>query len=187
MTDENENEEHNHPPNGFAFQIAGPPPEVIEQQRMAAEANSHETRQFFDSLNEAQLRKFLGMMQMAVMSDGQAANYFMGVAAGWLDLKLNICLACGKNHSEIPAEWTDSVVDAPQHYAVRNCCGTEVGKPHDEQCRLMVEYNVEPNEDGDEMVACKGCGQWYPNLEDRMLRRADKVGCPGCVQKEKWG
>lgn len=60
------------------------------------------------------------------------------------------------------------------------------------QVENMLKYNlddVRDSDDGDCLVyfKCVNCGKQYPTIEDRMLRPPDKSGCPGCVQKEKWG
>lgn len=190
MSDDNEHEhEHNHPP-FFAVQM-GPPPEVVERQRMEGEANAHETRQFLDSLNETQLRKFAGLMMVAAQTEGTMATYYMGIAAGILDWKFHACLACGKNHDK-PFEEMEQKSDIPLDGAGemnlnRECCNTLNDAPHTYACHLMLAYNVEPDDDGSLKVMCKNCNTWHSSLEDRMMRKADKSGCQGCQQKEKWG
>lgn len=34
---------------------------------------------------------------------------------------------------------------------------------------------------------CLNCKKMYPSIQDRAMKPADKAGCPGCVNKEKWG
>jgi hypothetical protein len=34
---------------------------------------------------------------------------------------------------------------------------------------------------------CFNCGMPSPSLEDRMMKPAGREGCPGCIQKAKWG
>ena len=188
MSDENEHEPQH--PHGFAFHI-GPTPEQLEQIRMEGEANGHETREFFDSLTEDQLKKLSGLFHQAHTSEGHAALYYIGVISGFLDQKFNTCLACGKKHDEELANMTGQPVvnDPPQvrPNGSRECCNTPSGGPHHDLCPYMMEYNLEPDDDGSEKAMCKNCKQWYANLEDRMLRPAGPAGCEGCRHKTKWG
>ena len=198
MNDETPEEHENQPPRifGFPFQI-GPSPEVIEQQQMEGEANAHETREFLDSLTEAQLRKFASIMGLAGATDGTAATYYLGVAAGILDWKYKSCLACGKNHDKpfeemAPLEEDSLEASKRRHPAgkklvLRECCGTMSNLPHTYQCPFVIQYDMEPDDGGTLNIMCKNCKKWYTSLEDRMLRPPGKQGCPGCIQKEKWG
>jgi hypothetical protein len=176
----NEEHEHHHHPI-FAFQM-GPPPEVLERMQMENEANAHETRHFLDSLTEDQLIKLGGIMQLCFSSNGAAAGYYQGVIIGILDYKYKVCLSCGRNHEEEFHEAVDTELPLKN-----TCCDTVRGRPHSYECSLMVEYGLEPDDNGSEHVQCKNCKQWYPSLEDRMLRPPGVKGCSSCQQKAKWG
>lgn len=193
MPEENEENEHQHQP-AFVlpFQF-GLTPEQIEQERMRGEATGHETRAFFDSLNIEQLRKLAGILRQ-IHVDPDASIYYQGLAAGFIDLKHGICLVCNTDHSRVPTEFTeqhktDDVNSQQKDGQVHayDCCEREAGKPHSYECLYMVQYNLEPDDDGSVRAMCKGCNKWYASLEDRMLRAPGVTGCEGCIEKQKWG
>lgn len=191
--DENEEHEHEHGPHVF-FQVGGPDPEMMERAKMEGEARSHEMRAFIDALDESQLEQFGALLQLCAIHK-KAITYYLGITSALLDSKFNRCLACGKNHDkpfeemEETSHPLDEKIDemVGESFNIYHCCGSTVGQPHTYGCPLMVEYNVEPDDDGSMRVMCKGCERWYENLEDRMLRKPGKAGCDTCVQKEKWG
>lgn len=166
MSDENENEPEGH--FIFPFQF-GPTKAQIEQMQMHQEANAHETRQFFDSLTEDQLRRLSSLFAICYTSDGDASQYYIGIISGFLDQKFKICLACGRNHDvELKAFSEAQPVDLT---------------PTQRQSLLdMYELEIVG-----ERFYCKGCHKEYVSLEDRMLRDAGQSGCEGCIEKEKWG
>lgn len=185
MSDENEEHNHNHP-GVFAFQL-GPTPEQIEQARMAGETNGHESREFFDSLNERQLRKLSGLLNHIVNTEGTAGVFYIGLISAFIDIKFGSCMACGKNHDDELAKMSGQKIPDPDIIAPLNV-DHDPGFPAKgtpEYDRLMVAYNTEQDDDGSDRVMCKGCGLWYINLQDRALRRKD--ACHGCIEKAKWG
>lgn len=180
MSDEHEHEHH-----AFAFQF-GPSPEDVERARMAGEASGHETREFFDSLSAQQLRKLSSLFNHAANTEGNAAIYYVGLISAFLDLKFKECVACGKDHDKPFEEMETSLLEPskeesedPELYVPRKDTAT-----YD---KLMGMYNLEQDDDGSDKVMCRGCGQWYQNLKDRMRRKPGVDGCPGCIQKQKWG
>jgi hypothetical protein len=190
MSEEHEEHEHQHgQPHPFLMAFAGPTPEQLEHERMRGEATGHETRAFFDSLNIDQLRKLAGILRQ-VNSDPDAAIYYQGLAAGFIDLKHGICLVCNTDHSKVPEEFTEqhkTEQTVPTDVGINVCCATPVDAPHEYKCPIMVEYNVEPDDDGSQRVMCKGCSKWYVSLDDRILRKPGIEGCDGCQQKSAWG
>lgn len=178
-----ENNEHDHEGHAFVFPLQfGPTKEQVEQARMNNEANAHETRQFFDSLTAEQLKKLNGLFAMCYTSEGDAAQYFMGIISGFLDQKHKLCLACGKNHDEELHKF------APVEESKVSPTPVQSDKPVQdaaERFRLMDEYGLYEPSSG--RFACRNCGTMYVSLEDRMLRRPGKAGCSGCIEREKWG
>lgn len=170
-------DEHEDNPQGahfvFPFNL-GPSKEQVEQMQMHQEANAHETRHFFDSLDEGQLRKLSGLFQACYQSDGDASQYFIGIIAGMLDQKFKVCLACGRNHD---AELKDFAPAEEEELPQKRAA--------EETIELMKQYDVEILISGS--LVCKNCETPIASLEDRMLRPPGTAGCPGCVEKEKWG
>lgn len=173
MSDENEhNHEDEHPPHVAFF---GPSPAQLEQMHLQGLANAHETKHFFDSLDEVQLRKLSGVLSQVIDTDGAAGNFFLGWIRVLLEKDHGVCSACGQKHGDELNE----MLGAEQPEQPRT--GPE------DRVDLMREYGVEQDDDGSLRVMCLNCKLWYETLEDRMLRPPGKPGCHGCIQKEKFG
>lgn len=147
--------------------------------RMEAEANTHETRQFFEGLSEEQLKKLYGLLHMVIGTDGMAGSYYQGIIAMRLDQKFGVCMACGVKHEEELASMMPPVPE-PRPDPIRG-----PAKGTAEYNSLMALYGLEQDDDGSDRVMCKNCKTWYIDLADRMRRPV--AGCTGCIQKEKWG
>lgn len=174
--DENENQPHPH----FMQFFMGPTPEQVEHARMNHEANAHETRQFFMSLNADQLRKLRGLLDVCYQTEGAAALNFMGITTALLDSKFDMCLACGKNHDKELADFgSGQTIKSDKPF-------TEASQDSRYDPDLMKKYNMEYAENGIS-IRCSECKAPSVSLEDRMLRAPGKEGCETCIQKEKWG
>lgn len=164
------------------------PPEVremIEHNKMHAEANAHEIRDFLDSLDEDQLRVFRGILASLAINK-RGIQYFMGLVGGLMSAKFGVCLACSQKHDDELEKMASpdnkpSAVEEPTSIA-------------DRQFR-MAEYQVEPMIDNDwwGQVICTGpCegAQGHAIWKDLETREEDKTGpagCTFCQQKEKHG
>lgn len=176
MSDEHEH--HHHAPM-FAFQM-GPTPEELEQARMSQEAVGHETRQFLDKLTVDELDLLSKIIRTVSISEA-SGPFYAGLITGIRQQKFNVCLACGRDHD---ADLAEMIPQPKSEVKAEDEGEPAVGSK--KYFELCYHYRVKPVGDGDQ-VECEGCGQMYVSLEDRMLRSPGTVGCPTCVQKEKWG
>jgi hypothetical protein len=180
MNDENDENDHGH---FIAFPFAQPSEEEVERAKMEHTQNAHEVRAFFDGLSEEQLRKLSGLFGYCAHSDGEAATYYMGVITGIMDFKFKVCMGCGNDHEKALHEMSGPVED-PEPAVEGN---SVLVKGSERYNKTMDIFGMEQDDDGSDRVMCINCGKWYENLQDRTLRPPGKSGCPGCVQKEKWG
>ena len=56
----------------------------------------------------------------------------------------------------------------------------------DKTAALMKEYDVVPKP-GTDYFECGNCGAFILSLEDRMIKPPGVRGCPGCIEKAKFG
>lgn len=173
-------EQHESEEPQFLVFNTGPSPEQINMMRMAANANAHATQEFLESLNEEQMVKLLGLLHQLEVNPA-ASPFYQGICIMLMQMKFNKCAVCGKDHD---AELTDMSGQADQPLGQAEVDGAR------EQAENMKKYRLEwwtDPADGHEKLRCKQCFRPYVSLEDRMLRSPGIEGCPGCVQKEKWG
>lgn len=209
MSEDNEHEhehEHQHPFPFVQF-LVGPPPEAVERMKLEALANAHEMHHFINGLDETELMKLIDLIKV-VSADGAAAYYYIGVLANKLDVQHGKCMSCGLKHDEELAELAGDGgpvnLNPLNKPVVQNFTGTprptpgspeEKGDPNDpvgprgsdKYNENMVNFGMEADDDGSDRVMCTACGKWYENLADRMVKPAGVAGCPGCIQKNKWG
>lgn len=171
--------------NGLPFHVMhlGPTPEQIEQARMEASVNGHENLEFLLTLDSTQLRRLQGILHTCVQSDGLAAQYFIGLVSGILTLQHKICLVCGVDHDQALQDMGASPEKSEYPTGGQKFPAKGTKMYH----RYMADYGMERDDNGSDRVMCTNCSMWYESLEDRMLRKSDKTGCTGCMEKEKWG
>lgn len=171
------------------MEITGPfgipmPPEMVEEMQrqydlaqMRGDSYRHDIHSILNGMTEQQLRFVNHIMHGIAESNSLEqliglASWYEGVIAGVLKMNFNICPACGIDHDKVAEQMAAE--------------GGDGATPDKEPEALdMNDYNLEPA-DGN-TLRCKGCGMIYSSIQDRALRKSDKSGCPGCVQKEKWG
>lgn len=208
MSDEEGNE-------GEAMFIPLPPQEVLremqrrhDQHMMEIDDYHHSIARMLDSFNKEQLETFRTMMHgLVTISEGEAqANLAMyeGMVVGILHSSFGICLACHRNHDEVMAqqmeaetlqEETLTAMDGGDPFKPASerpdCQIGGIGMLSDKQLADMEEYGLDDLRSSDDSrllgFVCMNCGTQYQSIEDRKLRPAGKSGCPGCVNKEKWG
>lgn len=179
---------------GWWFPIGQPPPEVLAQMEaqkqhlhMHAQDNTHAIKQLLDDLSVDQLRAL--DLLVANCGNPMGASYFRGRIEAVLEVKHDVC-PCGESHNpddllERKVEDHNLPEDPISGAAERAANDMVEAIDYD---KLMDEYNVTPVQDELEgRVYCKGCGQHYISLEDRMLRKPGIDGCSGCQQKSAWG
>jgi hypothetical protein len=193
VSDENEQI----PESGSMFFMQLPPEiqDYISHQRMHMSQTAHDVRDFFEGLDEAQLRHFRGLL--GVMIDRpESIHYYVGLVGGLLSQKFNVCLACSKNHDEelkgladhepvLPPQ-TDSDQQAPVDPEVQALAEVKMD---------MAEYQVAPITEGDwygpvictgQCDGASGNAKWK-NLDERKESRPGSSGCTFCQQKAGWG
>lgn len=155
----------------------------------------HNLRRVVDSLNDEQLELVLHFMNAiySVPNPSAQAAYYMGWLSEIRGSKSGKCPVCMQDKHDLvvhdktdmspPHTTTVSAQDLVDSLAADE---VEVGIPDSmiQVKELMDQYNV--NEVADSMmVVCKGCGQTYQSLTDRMLSEPDN--CKGCHEKSAWG
>lgn len=163
---------------------------MMERQQMESESLRHDMERLLDELTKEQLITLRHMLVHAGTS-AEYAQYWCGAIGGTLKYKHSMC-GCGKDHdAELLAPPAEPVV-------VSSVPEEKQFLSPDEITTKMDEYNVRAPEKADydkglqhtaeeAPVICKGCGMLYQSLEDRMLQAPGIPGCPGCIQKTKWG
>ena len=163
------------------------PPEVrqmIEHQRMHAEANAHATLDFLRSLDEEQLRAFRGVLSAVNVTD-DTVPYYMGLVGGMLHEKYGVCLGCGLKHDEELKNLTgEGPTEEASAYTVEqfiiDCENYAVEATTPLNPNSSVECVGPCSEKGGER------GRWQ-NIHARMERKAGTGGCDFCVSIQKWG
>ena len=157
------------------------PPEIreaiLQQQEhmeMHREADLHALRDFFDELNEEQLRAL--SLLMLLVKDPERNAYYEAIIDSHLQFKFGTC-PCGKNHNE------DELLAGPARIGEDAVVTPDADANENE--RLMHEYNMYQDPEGS--LHCNGCDMPYVSLEDRMRRDPGVEGCPGCQHKAKFG
>jgi hypothetical protein len=166
------------------------PPEVremIEHQKMHAEANGHQALDFLNGLSEDQLKTFRGIVS-GIGAIPDSVPYYIGLVGGLLYQKFNICLACGKNHDKDLADLTgDGPAQAeptPPDYSLEDI-GFQLAA-------YEVEFEIDNATSGPVLCLgpCKDAGgtrgRW-DSLEQRMERKAGTGGCDFCANIAKFG
>lgn len=151
----------------------------MEQQEWA-----HSLSGFFDSLNLEQVVTLRKMMHgiVATTKYSDIPSFWEGTLTGIMHFKFGVCLGCGENHDEV-LKIVSEQEDADKSGVGHEPDGT--GMSDADYKDMMTLYGLEITDSG--ALACKNCGVHSASLKDRMLREPGKEGCPGCVQKEKWG
>lgn len=190
MTDENPE------PDMVYMQLPPEVREMIEHNKMHAEANAHEVRDFLDGLTEEQLRVFRGILA-SLSINKRGIPYYMGLIGGLLSTKFGVCLACSKKHDDElkdmagPGDGHERIILDPED---EPSPAEEAAVIADRQIR-MAQYQVEPLTDNDwwGQVICTGpCegAQGHATWKDLETREEDKPGeggCTFCIQKVKHG
>jgi hypothetical protein len=165
---------------------------VIEHQVMHAEQTAHDVRDFFEGLDEQQLRNLRGLF-VVINNSPEATHYYMGLIGGYLALKYNVCIACSKNHDKDLEEMTGP----------GGLPADEIYQPDPEVTEVvlrerktrMLHWDVTPVLDNDwfgKVICtgpCKGAegNATWASLEAREEGKLGAGGCSFCMQKEAWG
>lgn len=178
----------------------------VRHQMMVANLQ-HEVQRLFKELSEEQLVTLRFLFNSCASVGPIASSYYEGLTTASLIHRYDWC-ACGEKHdpdapllhqtaSQEPAPDPDvppvlvdpAAMSTPPPLEADDLPPVPTGVnptflDFNEVLHQMEEYGVEPAPDSATgTLQCTGCGQMYPSLEDRMLRR----DCPGCVEKAKWG
>lgn len=144
---------------------------------MSQQDSVHRKQEFLEGLNADQLRELRSIIDW-VEGSPQASGYMTGLITGLLRAKGH-CI-CGENHE--PEEGDEQDFAAAAERAI----DSDKAESAEHVAALMSEYDMEFTEDHTK-VRCVNCKMEYPSLDDRMLRKPGKGGCPGCQQQTKWG
>lgn len=169
--------------------------------------NTHAIKQFFDSLNEEQLRSL--DLLLANCDDARTVMFFRGRIEMLQQIKFDIC-PCGTNHDDE----LESMGQPDKPPVQPNATTEHKGRPvedvplpadlikareeFDDEAALMAEYRIEENPDHGKNplefgpaaaspFRCIDCHIGVASLADRMLRKPGIEGCSGCQQKSAWG
>ena len=166
----------------------------MDRHQMATDAMQHDVSRFFRELSVDHL-KTLRFLMHACSCSAQAAAFYEGVAATHLTLIHNVC-ACGEDHDADahallePSEDT-KLVALIEHPDLADDVKEVAGQMREQvNAALASDPNTGPYNlklDENDNYVCANCGKPYPSLDDRMLRPPGPDGCPGCVDKAKWG
>jgi hypothetical protein len=113
------------------------------------------------------------------------AHYMIGWISAMLINEHKVCEHCGVKHDDPFDHAAAFTENRPQP-------NPALGPDTEEGRKAMEDYNLDDlrtEEDRETVIGfvCKGCGQRYVSIEDRMLRAPGPEGCGGCQQKAKWG
>jgi hypothetical protein len=163
----------------FRFVFGEPPEEIKEQmraeydrQQMLTVSMQHDLSRLFREQTQDNLRTMRFLMHVLAQNP-LAAAFYEGAVATLLEERFGMC-ACGDNHDADLAE----VLDKPEHEKMDEFNEELVADQ-------MKIYGLEADAFGG--LTCTNCGKSYPSLKDRMLRPPGLDGCPGCVERAKWG
>lgn len=189
--------------------------EAVEDHNHNAMVRRHEIKRMLSELKEDQLRSLVSLFELFSHEEHGplAAAYFHGQASVLLEVKFNVCVACGESpcvadhglenllpNSKGTEESDPSQVIPPM--ASREALNPlpdldplrvgESGMLTDTQLGLMNEYHLDDIRDNvtNKLLGfiCLGCkSSRYPSIEDRMMKPPGEENCPGCVHKQKWG
>lgn len=84
------------------FKFEDMPEEIrkgIEHQMLHNESHHHEIKNFIAFLDEDQLTIFYVLLK-SLNSSPDSVAYYAGVVANELQHRFNVCLACGRKHSD---------------------------------------------------------------------------------------
>lgn len=153
----------------FRFVFGEPPEEVKEQmkaefdrQQMLTTSMQHDISRLFREQSLDNLRTLRILLHL-IAGSPLASAFYEGVTATILEEKFHVC-ACGDDHDEDLAE----------------VLGVDDPEPEESLERLGLVAR-------DGKLWCKNCDKEYPSVADRALRSPGPDGCPGCVEKAKWG
>lgn len=182
-------------------------PEEIEAQHqryhMEQEAQIHGVIDLIHSLDEEQLKNFIVLMSGLTDAQNSAliAGIHLGQARAIGSNKFGWC-KCGREH-ETPEQMLAKEVDrGAERVAAEHPVAGRKPEPLEldelpnmsaveeaaaaNRLILAEEYNVAFAADPtDPSVICKGCGQTYPSLRDRMVKGPD--ACHFCHLKSSGG
>lgn len=183
------------------------------RQREHAELKADEFNirvdQFIETLDREGtmvLRDLMSAIIATSQNPPHLAAHYEGWLAARLQYKFEVCMGCGKKHTNEAAldEALDDILgprneenrgDALKPEGEKFVQGTlfEMASVSDSAVEAIYanaeEYGVEVVNLGNPLgaVRCIGCGTENPSLEDRMLREPGVKGCGGCQEKAKWG
>lgn len=167
----------------FRFVFGEPPEELKEQmkaefdrQQMLTTSMQHDIARLFREQTLDNLRTMRILLHLIAASP-LASAFYEGCVAMMLEERWNVC-ACGSDHDEDLAEVLGDEAE-PETEADR------MEQFNDELAadRLKL-YGLEYH---DGKLYCSNCAKEYPSIEDRALREPGPEGCPGCVERAKWG
>lgn len=144
-----------------------------EQERQIAAAHERRAR-FFSFLRDLQPSQLGTLMDMLSLCDTKNGRKFLHHQIGvisTLQTVIHGCCGCGEDHDEAIIREEKDLLESERE--------AENNKA------TMIEYGLIRKDDG--KLYCKGCGQGYVSLDDRMLRSPGPAGCGSCQQKAKWG
>ena len=154
---------------------------VADRKEMEQQEWAHSLSRFFDSLDAEQVVTLRKMMHGVVMTTEHSdiPSFWEGLLTGIMHFKYNTWFGRGENHDHV----LDAVAGQTEADAAHEPDGT--GMSDADYKDMMALYGLEITEEG--ALVCKGCGATSVSLKDRMRRDPGKEGCPGCIQREKWG
>lgn len=171
----------------FRFVFGEPPEEIKEQmkaefdrQQMLTTSMQHDIARLFREQTLDNLRTMRILLHLIAASP-LASAFYEGVAATILEEKFNVC-ACGSDHDEdLAGVLGDEAEVSPEGKAEVEAMAAFNDELATDRLKLYgLEYH-------DGKLLCSNCGKEYPSIEDRALREPGPDGCPGCVEKTKWG
>lgn len=99
MSDEENEHEHRHvilP--GLAAFMQQPDPEEVKRASMETDALFMRINDLFGRLSQEDLETVRALLAICTGSEGGHGERLLGIIAGFLSIRFNICLGCGQNH-----------------------------------------------------------------------------------------
>lgn len=167
----------------YPGELPEPIRQMMDQHEMANQSNHHAVFTMFDELSADHIKVLSSLFHILAQENSGIAHYLEGIATTYLRLKHDICLACGGSHTPNFEEAKDQT-NPPESKPVLRADPTP--EEEAEYNSRLDKYNLEHVFlKGQMTFRCRGCGQAYPSIEDRELKRPGD--CEGCHQKAKWG
>jgi hypothetical protein len=172
--------------------------EQMDQHHMAIDSFRHDVQRLFEEIDQEHLLTLRHLFNHFAQQTGAVyPAYLEGVAAATLHHRFGVCASCGEDHTaELLKQ--DGADSQPQPPGEGQPAGDQLELPFPadnsvsasdeaEYLLLCEQFNVTPSEGSKPGVTCRGCGQDYVSLGDRMIKPPGEENCPGCVHKAKWG